>query len=77
LVGKPFDKWPYFEGYELSEDKIKLNHRKIPNHHPASLALKIIMVVCTETLLKTLLLLLLLLLLLFYSHLIQATKSYR
>lgn len=64
LVGKLFDKWPYFEGYELSEDKSKMNHRKTPDHHPASLTLKIVMVVCTETLLKII-------------HLIRAMKSYR
>jgi hypothetical protein len=64
LVGKLFDKWPYFEGYELGKDKIKMNHRKIPNHHPASLALKIAIAVCIEALLKII-------------HLIQAMKSYR
>ena len=65
LVGKLSDKWPYFKGYdELSDDKIKLNYRKTPNHHHASLALKILMVVCIETLLKIV-------------HLIHAMKSYR
>jgi hypothetical protein len=64
LVGKLFDKWPYFEDYELGEDKIKMNHRRIPNHHPASFALKTVIAVCTETLLKII-------------HLMQAMKSYR
>lgn len=64
LVGKLFDKWPYFEDYELGEDKIKMNHRKIPNPHPASFALITVIDVCTETLLKII-------------HLIQAMKSYR
>jgi len=64
LVGKLFDKWPYFGDYELGEDKIKINHRSKPNHHPASFALNIVIAVCTETLLKII-------------HLMQAMKSYR
>jgi len=61
---KLFDKWPYFEDYELGENKIKMNHRKIPNHYPASFALVTVIVVCMETLLKII-------------HLIRAMKSYR
>ena len=64
LVGKLLDKWPYFEDCEVGEDKIKMNHRKIPNHHPASFALITVIAVCTETLLKII-------------RLIQAMKSYR